>query len=62
MFILSIVVAFLYNLCLLPATSCAQDLNLEPRTIPVKVLDKKGRPMKSITLNYFSSSIIVATE
>lgn len=31
-------------------TANAQDLNVERRTVPVKILDKKGRPVKNVVL------------
>jgi len=48
--LLAVTLAAVYILCLLPATICAQGINLEKRLLPVLVLDKKGRPMKNIAL------------
>ena len=49
--------AILLLLGLLSATiTTAQDLNVERRTIPVKVLDKKGRPVKNVVLESLHTS------
>jgi len=49
---------YLTILCLfsvLPVTIWAQDSDVDKRSLPVKISDKKGRPVKNITLESFNT-------
>jgi len=48
-------VTVLCLICLLPVTIWAQDQDVDKRSLPVKISDKKGRPVKNITLESFNT-------